>query len=62
VLRGIDIGPCVEKWTVNYLAEKGGNKEVKIHVAKTTQMDFINKNFMYKYVFSYMYTVFKCCH
>ncbi|XP_052234433.1 tRNA wybutosine-synthesizing protein 5-like isoform X1 [Dreissena polymorpha] len=48
VLRGVDIGPCVERWTVDYLASKGGDREVKIHVSKTSQMDFINKNFMYR--------------
>ncbi|XP_045178484.2 tRNA wybutosine-synthesizing protein 5-like [Mercenaria mercenaria] len=48
VLRGLDIGSCREKWTPEYLAEKGGTREVKIHVSKTAQMDFINKNFMYR--------------
>ncbi|XP_060571208.1 tRNA wybutosine-synthesizing protein 5-like, partial [Ruditapes philippinarum] len=48
VLRGLDIGLCREKWTPEYLAEKGGDREVKIHVSKTAQMDFINKNFMYR--------------
>ncbi|KAL4217029.1 tRNA wybutosine-synthesizing protein 5 [Mactra antiquata] len=48
VLRGLDIGECKEKWTPEYLSEEGGSKEVKIHVSKTPQMDFINKNFMYR--------------
>ncbi|KAK3589777.1 hypothetical protein CHS0354_021110 [Potamilus streckersoni] len=48
ILRNVEIGPCQEKWTVEYLAEKGGNKEVKIHVAPTPQMDFIQKNFVYR--------------
>lgn len=48
VLRGLDIGSCKEKWTSEYLVEKGGDREVKIHVSKTPQMDFINKNFMYR--------------
>ncbi|KAL3853893.1 hypothetical protein ACJMK2_013192 [Sinanodonta woodiana] len=48
ILRGVEIGPCQEKWTAEYLAEKGGGKEVKIHVAPTPQMDFIQKNFVYR--------------
>lgn len=48
VLKGFDIGPCSEKWIPEYLAEKGGDREVKIHVSKTAQMDFINKNFIYR--------------
>ncbi|XP_047225615.1 tRNA wybutosine-synthesizing protein 5 isoform X1 [Girardinichthys multiradiatus] len=48
VLRGVDLGPCVERWTVEYLGMKGGEREVKIHVSTVTQMDFLHKNFVYK--------------
>ncbi|KAM7407875.1 hypothetical protein PAMA_003574 [Pampus argenteus] len=48
VLRGVCLGPCLEKWTVEYLGQKGGNKEVKIHVSAVPQMDFLHKNFVYK--------------
>ncbi|KAI4877965.1 hypothetical protein NFI96_020743 [Prochilodus magdalenae] len=48
VLRGVPLGPCVEKWTVDYLAEKGGDKDVKIHVSSVPQMDFLHKNFIYR--------------
>ncbi|XP_064646271.1 tRNA wybutosine-synthesizing protein 5-like [Lineus longissimus] len=48
ILRGLDIGPCKDKWTVDYLSSKGGNKEVKLHVAPCAQMDFIHKNFAYR--------------
>ncbi|EAW70192.1 hypothetical protein FLJ37953, isoform CRA_b, partial [Homo sapiens] len=41
VLEGIDLGPCTSKWTVDYLSQVGGKKEVKIHVAAVAQMDFI---------------------
>lgn len=41
VLEGIDLGPCTSKWTVDYLSQIGGRKEVKIHVAAVAQMDFI---------------------
>ncbi|KAL4695498.1 hypothetical protein H8959_000593 [Pygathrix nigripes] len=48
VLEGIDLGPCTSKWTVDYLSQVGGKKEVKIHVAAVAQMDFISKNFVYR--------------
>ncbi|XP_071475051.1 tRNA wybutosine-synthesizing protein 5 isoform X2 [Marmota flaviventris] len=48
VLEGIDIGACTSKWTVDYLSQVGGSKEVKIHVATVEQMDFISKNFVYR--------------
>ncbi|XP_005813775.1 tRNA wybutosine-synthesizing protein 5 [Xiphophorus maculatus] len=48
VLRGVDLGPCVDRWTVEYLAMKGGQREVKIHVSSVPQMDFLHKNFIYR--------------
>ncbi|XP_036714142.1 tRNA wybutosine-synthesizing protein 5 isoform X2 [Balaenoptera musculus] len=48
VLEGIDVGTCTSKWTVDYLSQIGGRKEVKIHVAAVAQMDFISKNFVYR--------------
>lgn len=48
VLRGPCLGPCLEKWTAEYLGQKGGDKEVKIHVSAVPQMDFLHKNFVYK--------------
>ncbi|XP_053452826.1 tRNA wybutosine-synthesizing protein 5 isoform X2 [Nycticebus coucang] len=48
VLEGIDLGACTSKWTVDYLSQVGGKKEVKIHVATVAQMDFISKNFIYR--------------
>jgi tRNA wybutosine-synthesizing protein 5 len=51
VLEGIDLGSCTSKWTVDYLSQVGGTKEVKIHVAAVPQMDFISKNFVYRYFF-----------
>ncbi|GAB1284981.1 tRNA wybutosine-synthesizing protein 5 [Apodemus speciosus] len=41
VLEGLDLGSCTSKWTVEYLSQVGGTKEVKIHVAAVAQMDFI---------------------
>lgn len=48
VLRGLDLGSAVEKWTPGYLAERGREKPVKVHVCPSPQMDFINKNFVYR--------------
>ncbi|GFO09631.1 tRNA wybutosine-synthesizing protein 5 [Plakobranchus ocellatus] len=48
ILRGLDIGPCTQKWTVPYLALTGGKKEVKLHVSSVCQMNFIDKNFIYR--------------
>ncbi|XP_069790635.1 tRNA wybutosine-synthesizing protein 5 isoform X3 [Narcine bancroftii] len=48
VLKGIYLGTCTSKWTVDYLSTTGGNQEVKVHVASVPQMDFINKNFIYR--------------
>ena len=50
ILRGLDIGECVEKWTLEYLMQQGGDKSVKIHVSELPQMDFINKNFVYRFL------------
>ncbi|XP_072252624.1 tRNA wybutosine-synthesizing protein 5 isoform X1 [Leuresthes tenuis] len=48
LLRGVNLGPCLERWTVEYLGQKGGDRKVKIHVSTVPQMDFLNKNFVYK--------------
>ncbi|XP_076458446.1 tRNA wybutosine-synthesizing protein 5-like [Babylonia areolata] len=48
ILRGVEIGECREKWTVDYMAARGGCGEVKVHVAGNPQMDFIHKNFLYR--------------
>ncbi|XP_075464815.1 tRNA wybutosine-synthesizing protein 5 isoform X1 [Ascaphus truei] len=48
VLKGLDLGVCRSKWTVDYISRTGGGREVKIHVSEVPQMDFIKKNFMYR--------------
>ncbi|KAJ8252813.1 hypothetical protein GJAV_G00205900 [Gymnothorax javanicus] len=48
VLRGVSLGPCLDKWTVDYLREMGGDREVKVHVSAVPQMDFLRKNFLYR--------------
>ena len=49
ILRGLDIGSARGKWTAEYLAQHGGERTVKIHVCPTGKMDFIRKNFAYKW-------------
>ena len=51
ILRDLDIGSACSKWSPEYLAQCGGEKTVKIHVCPTGRMDFIRKNFVYKYGF-----------
>lgn len=48
VIRNYNIGECTTKWSVDYLKEKI-NREVKIHVAPSGDMNFIKKNFVYRY-------------
>ncbi|XP_018611390.1 tRNA wybutosine-synthesizing protein 5 isoform X1 [Scleropages formosus] len=48
VLRGVSVGTCCDRWTVDYLAERGGSKDVKVHVSAEPQMDFLHKNFLYR--------------
>jgi len=48
ILRSLNIGPCVKKWTWDYLRQTCGGRKVKIHVSPSKQMDFVNKNFVYR--------------
>ncbi len=49
VLRGLQLGPCVHKWTdPDYLvANVPDDLKVKVHVTKDANMDFRAKNFRY---------------
>ncbi|KAG4304023.1 hypothetical protein PORY_002546 [Pneumocystis oryctolagi] len=49
VLKGLNIGTCVKKWTPEYLISRIGNtREVIVHNAKTNFMNFHVKNFNYE--------------
>ncbi|XP_074949952.1 tRNA wybutosine-synthesizing protein 5 isoform X2 [Phalacrocorax aristotelis] len=48
VLKAMELGTCTTKWTVDYLSQAEGSKEVKIHVSAVPQMDFLSKNFVYR--------------
>uniref|UniRef100_A0A671K463 tRNA-yW synthesizing protein 5 n=1 Tax=Sinocyclocheilus anshuiensis TaxID=1608454 RepID=A0A671K463_9TELE len=44
----VTLGPCARAWTVSYLAQRGGDREVKVHVSPEPRMDFLHKNFVYR--------------
>ena len=50
VLRGAPLGRAPSLWTPGYLAEKCGERPVRVHVSPVPQMDFIRKNFVYRRV------------
>jgi tRNA wybutosine-synthesizing protein 5 len=43
-----DLGPCLTKWSVEYLKSQVQQKPVKIHVSDNECMDFLQKNFIYR--------------
>ncbi|PVH80226.1 LCM-domain-containing protein [Cadophora sp. DSE1049] len=48
IVEKANIGPCLTKWTTEYLKEKVGiEREVIVHEASTQHMDFKSKNFSY---------------
>ena len=48
VIEDLDIGSCKTRWTVQYLREKGQEKDITVHVSEHGQMNFLKKNFLYK--------------
>ncbi|KAF2873459.1 hypothetical protein BDV95DRAFT_488734 [Massariosphaeria phaeospora] len=48
IIEGLDIGPCTELWTLDYLKEKiGAEREIVIHECDSDRMTFKDKNFQY---------------
>jgi len=48
ILEGLQFGPCVTKWTPQYLKSAlGPGKQVIIHKADSDAMNFLSKNFKY---------------
>ncbi|KAF1838075.1 LCM-domain-containing protein [Decorospora gaudefroyi] len=48
VIEGLDIGPCTDIWTLDYLKEKiGPERELVIHECSSDRMTFKDKNFQY---------------
>lgn len=48
LIRGVNIGECTSKWTSEYICEKVGNVDVKVHVSPSPMMNFTSKNFLYR--------------
>ncbi|CAO2654888.1 Nn.00g116210.m01.CDS01 [Neocucurbitaria sp. VM-36] len=48
IVEGLNIGPCVDLWTLDYLKEKiGPERELVIHKCSSDRMTFKDKNFQY---------------
>ncbi|KAH8816282.1 hypothetical protein F5884DRAFT_852728 [Xylogone sp. PMI_703] len=48
IIEGMDIGPCTELWTSQYLTDQiGAEREVIVHQASSENMSFTSKNFSY---------------
>lgn len=48
VIQGLDIGPCTDLWTTEYLKEKiGEDRELVVHECSSERMTFKDKNFQY---------------
>lgn len=47
IVKGLSLGPCIEKWSIEYLAETVANIPVTVHVSPTGKMSFLKKNFTY---------------
>lgn len=48
VLEGLNFGPCISKWTPEYLKSAvGPEKQVIIHKTESEAMNFLSKNFKY---------------
>ncbi|KAL5424881.1 hypothetical protein PMIN07_012053 [Paraphaeosphaeria minitans] len=48
IIEGLDIGPCKDLWTLEYLKEKlGAEREVVVHECASDRMTFKDKNFSY---------------
>lgn len=48
IIEGQSIGPCTDRWTLDYLKEKiGHERELVIHECSSDRMTFKDKNFQY---------------
>ncbi|KAI8942725.1 hypothetical protein NX059_000773 [Plenodomus lindquistii] len=48
IIEGLNIGPCTDLWTLDYLKEKiGQDRELVIHDCSSDRMTFKDKNFQY---------------
>ncbi|KAK2197022.1 bifunctional tRNA wybutosine-synthesizing protein 5/Cupin-like domain 8/JmjC domain [Babesia duncani] len=44
------LGECLQTWTPDVLVSKLGDCRVSVHVAKESNLNFINRNFQYEYM------------
>ena len=49
ILCGLDLGKAQDLWSPEYLSNQVGSQPVKVHVCPEPQMDFITKNFVYRF-------------
>lgn len=48
IIEGLDIGPCTDLWTLDYLKERiGAERDLVIHECSSDRMTFKDKNFQY---------------
>ncbi|RMZ72641.1 leucine carboxyl methyltransferase 2 [Pyrenophora seminiperda CCB06] len=48
IIEGLNIGPCTDLWTLDYLKEKiGPQRELVVHECSSDRMTFKDKNFTY---------------
>jgi tRNA wybutosine-synthesizing protein 4 len=48
IIEGVDIGPCTDLWTLDYLKERiGAERELVVHECDSNRMTFKDKNFQY---------------
>jgi tRNA wybutosine-synthesizing protein 4 len=48
IIEGLNLGPCRELWTLEYLKEKvGADREIVVHECESDRMTFKDKNFQY---------------
>jgi tRNA wybutosine-synthesizing protein 4 len=49
IIAGLDIGPCTELWTLDYLESRlGSDRELIVHECSSSTMTFGTKNFTYE--------------
>jgi tRNA wybutosine-synthesizing protein 4 len=48
IIEGVDIGPCTDLWTLDYLKHRiGAERELVVHECSSDRMTFKDKNFEY---------------
>ena len=45
ILRGLPLGPCLTKWTIDYIKGRGPDEPVSAHICTSSKMSFCPRNF-----------------